>query len=104
MPVFYGNTHKYIDGKKITLFDGGGLYNPYIPSNIEYPLIYSSFCNTINYQKVVSFLQKPVDVVSEIADVIITTPVGGTIITGSNKVVEDLVEAGYQKTKKLLYK
>lgn len=102
LPVFYGNTYKYVDGNKITLFDGGMLYNPYIPSNIEYPLVYSSFCNGINYQKVIPFLQKPVDVVNAKADVIITTPVGGTIITGDNDVIKKLEENGYQQAKKVL--
>ena len=104
LPVFYGNAYKYIDNKKITLFDGGCLYNPYIPSNIEYPLVYASFRNSINYQRVIPFLQKPVDVVNDIADVIITTPVGGSIVTGNNDVIKNLEENGYQQAKKVLRK
>ena len=102
LPVFYGNTYKYENGKKITLFDGGGLYNPYIPSDIEYPLVYSSFCNSINYQKFIAPLHKPVDVVNAMADVIVTVPVGKTIVIGSNEVIKNLEETGYQQTKKIL--
>ncbi len=104
LPVFYGSTYKYVDGKKITLFDGGGLYNPFIPSNIDYPIVYSSFRNDINYQKVIPFLQKPVDAVNAIADVIITTPVGKYVITGDNDAIKDLVDAGYHQAKKVLCK
>ena len=104
LPLFYGSTHKYIEGKKITLFDGGLLYNPYIPSNIKYPLFYSSFCNSINYQKIIPFLQKPVDAVTEIADIIVITPVGKYIVTGNNDAIKKMVEAGYQQTKKVLCK
>lgn len=104
LPVFYGSTHKYIDGKKITLFDGGCLYNPFIPSNIEYPIIYSSFRNGINYQKVIPFLQKPVDAVNAIADVIVTTPVGKYVVTGDSEAIKEIVEAGYQQTRKVLCK
>ena len=104
LPVFYGSTYKYVDGKKITLFDGGMLYNPYIPSNVEYPIVYSSFRNSINYQKVIPPLQKPVDAVDAIADVIINTPVGNYLVTGDSEAIEELVEAGYQQTKRVLYK
>ena len=104
LPIVYGSTFIYKDGKKVTLFNGGCLYNPYIPSNIEYPLVYSDFRNNINYQKVIPFLQKPVDAITNIADVIITTPVGNAAVTGSDEVMENLIEAGYQKAKRLLYK
>ncbi len=104
LPVFYGSTHKYIDGKKITLFDGGCLYNPFIPSNIEYPIIYSSFRNGINYQKFIPFLQKPVDAVNAIADVIVTTPVGKYVVTGDSEAIKEIVEAGYQQTREVLCK
>ena len=101
LPVFYGNTYKIIDGKKIKLFDGGMIYNPYIPEGILYPLVYSSFLNTINYQKVIPFLQKPVDAVNNKADVIINVPVGASIVTGSNSDVERLIESGYNQTQKV---
>ena len=104
LPVFYGSRTKYIDGKKIILFDGGLLYNPYIPANVEYPIVYSSFRNGINYQKVIPFLQKPVDVVNNIADVIVTTPVGKYIVTGDSKAITNIVEAGYQEAKNVLCK
>ena len=104
LPVFYGNAYKYIDGKKITLFDGGCLYNPFIPSNIEYPIVYSSFRNDINYQKVIPFLQKPVDAVTAIADVIVTTPVGKYVVTGDNDAIKELVDSGYHQAKKVLCK
>ena len=104
LPVFYGSSYKYEDGKKITLFDGGILYNPYIPAENEYPIVYSSFRNGIDYQKVIPLLQKPVDVVMNIADVTITTPVGKAIVTGNSKVIERLVENGYQQAQKVLLK
>ncbi len=104
LPVFYGNTYKYIDGKKVALFDGGMLYNPYIPDEVNYPIVYSSFRNTINYQKYIPLLQKPVDAVNAISDIIINTPVGKYVVTGNNEAIEELVEAGYQETKKILYK
>lgn len=104
LPVFYGNTYKEVDGKRIKLFDGGILYNPYIPATNNYPVIYSSFLNTINYQKHIPFLQKPVDAVMEIADVTINTPVGGAMITGDSELIRQLEEAGYQETKKVLEK
>ena len=104
LPVFYGSTHKYIDGKKITLFDGGCLYNPFIPSNIDYPILYSSFRNGINYQKTIPFLQKPVDAVNAIADVIVTTPVEKYVVTGDNEAIKKLVDAGYNQAKKVLQK
>jgi NTE family protein len=104
LPVFYGNSYKYQNGKKITLFDGGGLYNPYIPSDKDYPIVYSSFSNSINYQKYIPLLQKPVDVVNAMADIIINVPVGKTIVIGSNEVVKDLEETGYQLTKKILHR
>ncbi len=104
LPFFYGSTNKYINGKKITLFDGGLLYNPYIPSNNNYPIFYSSFCNSINYQKFIPFLQKPVDKVMNIANIIVITPVGKYIVTGNNEAICQLVEAGYQQTKKVLCK
>ena len=102
LPVFYGYAYKYIDGKRIKLFDGGSLYNPYIPADINYPIFYASFRNTINYQRVIPFLQKPVDAVNAIADVVVNAPVGKYVVTGSNEVIRELVEAGYQETKKVL--
>ena len=104
LPVFYGSTHKIVDGKKITLFDGGLLYNPYIPSNNNYPVIYSSFINSFNYQKAIPLLQKPVDAVMDIAAVTINTPVGSAFITGDKKLIEDLEEAGYQEAQKVFCK
>ena len=104
LPVFYGNTNKWINGKKTTLFDGGMLYNPYLPQNIEYPIIYSNFLNSVNYQKYIPFLQKPADAAMEVSDVIITTPVGNIVILASNEEVENLVETGYNEAKKVLYK
>jgi hypothetical protein len=102
LPVFYGSTHKIIGGKKIKLFDGGLLYNPYIPPNLEYPLVYASFRNSVNYQRFVPLLQRPVDVAISKADVVITTPVGMSIVTGSNQVIEKLVDAGYHEAQKVL--
>ena len=102
LPVFYGSTHKIIGGKKIKLFDGGLLYNPYIPPNLEYPLVYASFRNSVNYQRFVPLLQRPVDMAISKADMVITTPVGMSIVTGSNQVIENLIEAGYQETQKVL--
>ena len=104
LPVFYGNSYKYIDGKKVALFDGGILYNPYIPDDVNYPIVYSSFRNSINYQRFIPFLHKPADAVASIADVIVTTPVGKSIVTGNNKVIENFIEAGYHETQKVLYK
>ena len=104
LPLFYGNTYKTINGKKTALFDGGLLYNPYIPEGVEYPIIYSSFRNTINYQKAFPFLQKPVDAVDSIADVVINAPVGGFIVTGSQDDIRGLIDVGYQTAQKVLSK
>ncbi len=104
LPVFYGSTHKNIDGDDINLFDGGFLYNPYIPSNVDYPIVYSSFYNSINYQRLIPFLHKPVDAVIAISDAVINVPVGKYIVTGNNKAIEKLVENGYQQAKKVLCK
>ena len=104
LPVFYGSTYKEIDGKKVKLFDGGLLYNPYIPSNVEYPIVYSDFRNSINYQKAIPALQKPVDESIARAEVIVTVPVGKYIITGDRYAIEKMVNEGYQRARKVLYR
>ncbi len=104
LPIFYGNSYKYENGKKIKLFDGGFIYNPYIPDDVDFPIVYASFRNTIDYQRFIPFLHKPVDAVSAISDVVITSPVGGSIVTGSNEVIKSLAEAGYREAQKVLYK
>ena len=102
LPVLYGNTYKEINGKRTALFDGGLLYNPYIPDDVEHPIIYSSFLNSFDYPKYIPFLQKPVDASLEVADVIITTPVGKSMITGDSEMIEGLIEEGYRQAKKVL--
>ena len=104
LPVFYGNAYKDINGEKTALFDGGCLYNPYIPIDVEYPIIYSSFRNSINYQKYIPYLQRPVDKSLDVSDIIIDVPVGGAMVTGDNDLIKKLEEAGYQQAKKVLYK
>ena len=102
LPIFYGNSYKYENGKRIKLFDGGFIYNPYIPPDIDLPIVYASYRNTIDYQRFIPFLHKPVDAVNAISDVVITSPVGGSIVTGSNEVIKTLAEAGYQEAQKVL--
>ncbi len=102
LPIFYGNSYKNIDGKRIPLFDGGMLYNPYIPFDLECPLVYSSFCNSINYQRFIPFLQEPFEASAARADVVITVPVGNSIVTGSNDVIKKLSAEGYSQTVKIL--
>ncbi len=102
LPVIYGSTHKNVNGKKITLFDGGFLYNPFIPTDIQYPLVYASFRNDINYQKHIPLLQGPVDVVNAKADYTIDVPVGKCFVTGNKKDINKLDESGYKETSNVL--
>ncbi len=49
-------------------------------------------------------MQRPVDAVNDIADVIIDAPVGKYIVTGNNEAICKLVDNGYQQAKKVLCK
>ena len=101
IPILFGNSKLIINGKEYDLFDGGFLYNPYIPET-KYPIIYSSFHNDIDYYKILPFLKKTVDYAYNKSDIIIYTPVGRTLVIGSNDEMIDCAEAGYQETKRIL--
>lgn len=101
LPIIFGNCDENIEGQDQSLFDGGFLYNPWIPWT-EYPVIYSSFYNTIDYQRFVPQIRKSIGLSNSIADIIISTPVGTTLVTGNSKKMEKLAEAGYNETQTVL--
>lgn len=101
LPVLFGNCQKVINGREYSLFDGGFLYNPFIP-HTDYPVLYASFHNYIDYYKIVPFLKKTIDRSNNASSVIVYAPVGKILITGSNKDMIKAYESGYETTKKVL--
>ena len=83
------------------MFDGGFLYNPYIPET-SYPILYASFHNTIDYYKLVPRLKKTIDASNRVANVVIYANVGKVLITGSNKDMLTAYNSGYEQAKKVL--
>ena len=101
LPILFGNCTKEINGKEYNLFDGGLLLNPYIPDT-EYPILYASFHNYIDYYKYLPMLKKTIDRSNKVSSVIINAPVGNILITGSNKDMEKAYLSGYNEAKKVL--
>ncbi len=101
LPVLYGNCYKIIDGKDYSFFDGGFLYNPYIPET-KYPIIYASFHNYIDYYKIIPGLRRTIIASNKVANVIVYAPVGKILITGSNEEMVKAYESGYKQAKKVL--
>ena len=101
LPILYGNCNKIIDGKDYSFFDGGLLYNPYIPET-KYPIIYASFHNYIDYYKLIPGLRRTIIESNKVANVIVYAPVGKILITGSNEEMVKAYESGYEQAKKVL--
>lgn len=101
LPILFGNFNKEINGQEYDLFDGGFLYNPYIPKT-EYPIIYASFYNYIDYYKILSKTRKIINMSNDISDAVIYAPVKKVLITGSNKDMLESFESGYKQAKKVL--
>ena len=102
--MFYGSTYRDIDGKKTQFFDGGFLYNPYIPDNVDYPIIYSSFKNDIDYQSYIPLYKKKLDAATKRSSLVVTVPVGKVNLSADHETMDNLIEEGYQQTKRLLYR
>ena len=101
LPIIFGNCTKVINGEEYSLFDGGFLLNPYIPDT-DYPVIYASFHNYIDYFKLLPCLRRPVDASNSVSNVIIYAPVGKTLITGSNEEMIAAYESGYRQARRVL--
>ena len=101
LPVLFGNCNKIVNGKEYSLFDGGFLYNPYIPET-SYPIIYASFYNYIDYYKIIPFLKQTIDASNSVSNVIVYAPVGKILVTGSNKEMIAAYKSGYKQAKKVL--
>ena len=101
LPILFGNCTKSVEGQEYSLFDGGFLYNPYVPST-DYPVLYASFYNYIDYYKLIPFLRKTIDNVNKKSNVIVYAPVGKVLVTGSNKDMISAYESGYNQAKKVL--
>ena len=101
LPILFGNYNKIVNGQEYSLFDGGFLYNPYIPET-SYPIIYASFYNYIDYYKIIPFLKRTIDASNSVSDVIIYSPVGKILVTGSNEDMISAYESGYKQAQKVL--
>ena len=101
LPVVFGSWNKTINGKEYNLFDGGILYNPYIPET-EYPVLYASFHNYIDYYKIIPALKRTIDLSNSKSEVIIDAPIGTTLVIGSNKEMIKAAESGYKEAQKVL--
>ena len=101
LPVLFGNCNKVVNGQEYSLFDGGFLYNPYIPET-SYPIIYASFYNYIDYYKIIPYLKRTIDASNNVSNVIVYAPVGKILVTGSNDEMVAAYESGYKQTKKVL--
>ena len=103
LPIFYGKCKKTINGKEYKMFDGGFLYNPYIPST-DLPIIYASFYNDFDYYQIVPFLKKTIDRSNSMSDIIINAPIGNIQVIGSNDDMMFAAESGYKEAQKVLRK
>ena len=103
LPILFGNCNKTINGQEYSLFDGGLLYNPYIPET-NYPIIYASFHNTIDYYKIIPYLKRTIDASNKVSNVIVYAPVGKILVTGSNDEMIKAYESGYKQAQKVLKK
>lgn len=101
LPVFFGRFNTQIDGVDYDFSDGGSLYNPYIPAT-DLPIIYSNFHNGIDYYRAIPMLHKTIVDAKEASDIVIDTPVGGTLVTCSEVDMIVLAEKGYQQAKMTL--
>ena len=101
LPIVFGRCNKTVNGKEYSMFDGGLLYNPYVPET-NYPILYASFYNYIDYYKIIPALKRTIDAVNNRADVIVYAPVGKTLVLGSNEEMKKAAEAGYEDAKRLL--
>ena len=101
LPIYFGNYDTSVNGIGYSFFDGGAMFNPFIPLSND-PIIYSSFHNTFDYYKLSQLLQLPVDIATEVSDITIDTPVGGVWFTCSNDEMIRLADKGYEQAKKVL--
>lgn len=101
LPILFGNCDLDINGQTINLFDGGFKHNPYIPET-DLPVVYASFHNWIDYYKLIPHLRKIIDEARNASDVEIYAPVGGILVTGSNKDMLKCYESGYKEAQRVL--
>lgn len=101
LPIVFGKSIQKIYDKEYTLFDGGLLINPYVPKT-EYPIVYSSFHNTIDLNMLIPKFKKTIQPVMDVSDIIIDAPVGKIFIIGSNKDMIKAEKLGYEEAKKVL--
>ena len=101
LPIFYGNHEKDFNYQHYSLFDGGALYNPYIPQT-DLPIVFASFHNYVDYYYAIPQLRKTIEASKHRADLTIDAPIKGVFITGSNEDMQKAYDRGYEEAKRVL--